>query len=288
MEDKDDELIERYYRNELTEAEREAFHRRLAEDEVFWEAAHLHADALNAIRLEGVGLLRKRLAKKGRELDEKAERRPRRIWLWIVPVLLLGAFAVWQWMRSEPAPQAIPAPAPPSAAPVDTSDTAPPATPRDTVARKQTPAPAAKTDRQIFAASFQPFRDESIEPSVRGGNELLSPSEHFQQLYWDGDYAAALAAFDSLGATARANKNLLFLKANCLLDAGQPEEAVSILEALVQNGRLRFNDQAPWYLALAHLRAGRRAEARSLLERIAADAASSRQADAQRILRDMK
>lgn len=287
MEDKDEQLIERYYLNELDAAERAEFERRLKEDEAFWEAAHLHADALTAIRLEGVALLRKRLTAKGRELDAQAAGRRGRKWWWLLPVFLLCAVVIWRFLRPDGDVPALPSSVTPAASPAVPPDTTPARIPQDKMPGER-PKPPQKTGRQIFAAWFRPYRDESLEPSVRGGDGALSPSEHFQQLYWDGDYRAALAAFDSLGAAARNNDNLLFLKANCLLEAGRPGEAAPILDAIIRNGRSRFAAQAPWYLALAQLRAGKRQEAKALLRRIAADAASPRQADARGALRELE
>jgi thioredoxin-like negative regulator of GroEL len=107
-------------------------------------------------------------------------------------------------------------------------------------------------------------------------------------LYWDGDCRAALTAFDSLSNYAQKNDNLLFLKANCLLEAGRSEEAATLLENIIRNGRSRFTAQASWYLALSRLQTGRRKEAEVLLRRIAADAGSPRQADARSVLRVLK
>lgn len=287
MEEQDDKLIERYYLNDLSEAELAEFHRRLKEDEAFWEAAHLHADALEAIRLEGIALFRKRLTAKGQELDAQTTPKSVRRWLWFLPALLLCAFATWWLMRTSVDNPTAPLPATPNNAPAVPADTLPPATPPREDARKPA-VPAKKNERQIFAAWFKPYHDASLEPSVRGNNETLSPSERFQQLYWANDCRAALAAFDSLGVAARNNDNLLFLKANCLLDAGRSGEAAIILENIIRNGRSRFKAQAPWYLALARLRSGSRQEAETLLRQIAADAASPRQADARGMLRDME
>lgn len=285
MEELDDKLIERYYLHDLSAAELAEFHRRLAEDEAFWEAVHLHADALEAIRLEGIALLRKRLTAKGRELDAQTVRHPGRKWLWVLPALLLCAFAIWRLTRTSVDNLTAPPLPAPNNAPAVPADTLPPATPPHKDVREPA-APAKKNDRQIFAAWFRPYRDESLEPSVRGSDAHPSPSERFQQLYWAGDCAAALPAFDSVGATARNNDNLLFLKANCLLASGRSDEAARILENIIRNGRSRFLAQAPWYLALAQLRAGRRQEAEALLRRIAADPASPRRADARGVLRD--
>ena len=284
MEEQDDKLIERYYLNELSEAELADFERRLKEDEAFWEAVHLHADALEAIRLEGIALLRKRLTTKGRELDAQNPGKPGRKWLWVLPALLLCAFAVWRLTRTSVDHPTAPLPAAPNNAPaVPPPDTLPPAnTPHKDV--REPAAPAKKNDRQIFAAWFEPYRDASLEPSVRGNDAPPSPSEQFQQLYWAGDYRAALAAFDSLGNTARNNDNLLFLKANCLLTVERSQEASALLEGIGQRGRSRYAAEITWYLALAHIHARQTAEARKLLRQLVDDAGSAHKVKAKRLL----
>ncbi len=286
MEEQDDKLIERYYLNDLSAAELADFQHRLKEDEAFWEAVHVHADALEAIRLEGIALLRKRLTAKGRELDTQNPGNTARKWLWLLPALLLCAFGVWLLVRISRDNNADVKPPVQNTLPEIPAITPPPVSPPENEVREQ-PVQAVPNERQVFAAWFRPYRDESLEPSVRG-NESPSPSERFQQLYWDGDCRAALTAFDSLSNYAQKNDNLLFLKANCLLEAGRSEEAATLLENIIRNGRSRFTAQASWYLALSRLQTGRRKEAEVLLRRIAADAGSPRQADARSVLRVLK
>lgn len=57
--DEQDKLIERYYLNELDETELAEFKQRMSEDPAFWEAVNLHADALEALRLGLVALIKK-------------------------------------------------------------------------------------------------------------------------------------------------------------------------------------------------------------------------------------
>ncbi|MBK8427741.1 MAG: hypothetical protein IPL27_18020 [Lewinellaceae bacterium] len=286
MEDKDTELIERYYRHDLNESELADFERRLTDDVEFWEAVHLHADALAVIRMEGTALLRAGLAAKGRMLDAMAAE-PKNRWRWfVVPiVLLLGALA-WWWTSQKRASATVPPTemrnfvAPPVS---DTIPAATPATPPQTpaVTRHKTP-----DNQRIFATWFQPYKDASLEPARRGAAEP-APSERFQQLYWDGDYRSALAAFDLLDPSAQKNDNLLFLRANCLLANNQAEEAGILLETILRNDRSRFMAQASWYLALSRLQTGRRQAAEVLLRQIAADREAPRRADAQRVLRSL-
>lgn len=285
MEEKDISLIERYYRQDLKDSELADFDRQLARNVEFREAVHLHAEALEAIRLEGTAILRARLAAKGRELDAGTKKRGSRWRWWILGLgaVLLGAWVFWWWTQSPPSPQK----------PVIESRDIIPSPATDTVAdlppseKQSEPAQKTPSHQRVFAAWFQPYKDPSLEPARRGDAER-SPSEHFQQLYWDGEYRAALAAFDSLGAFAKNNDNLLFIKASCLLATGKAAEAGELLHNILQNDRSRFSAQVGWYLALSRLKAGRVKEAETLLRQLAADPGSPRHADAERLLQDLK
>ena len=287
MEELDDKLIERYYLHDLSEAELAVFNRRMAEDEDFWEAVQLHADALEAIRLEGIGLLRKRLTEKGRELDAANMGKPVNRWLWWIiglATVLLGAWALWWWIQPKnPSPSA-PVIENRGIAPDAKPDSVPSLSPSE---KQSEPAPKTPNPQRVFAAWFRPYKDPSLEPTRRGDAER-SPSERFQLLYWEGDYRAALAAFDAMGASAKSNDNLLFIKANCLLATGNAAEAGEILNNMLQNNRSRFRAQASWYLALSRLQTGRIKEAEILLRHLAADPASPRRSDAERMLRDIQ
>lgn len=281
MEEKDIALIDQYFRNALTAEERAAVEYRLAHEPEFREAVELHGEALEAIRTAGSAMLRKRLTEKGRLMDAEAKRKPA-LWRWLGLLALLLAVAVWWRMAIEiPAkqPGIQPNPMPPAIS-------VPPPAALPTVQDKpQKQTPAKPGNQAVFAAWFQPYKDESLEPSRRGNTEP-SPAERFQQLYWDGNYRGALAAFDAPGTAMQNNDNLLFLKANCLLADNRAEEAVELLETILRNDRSRFTAQAKWYLALGRLQTGRRKAAETLLSQIANDPDSPRRADAQRVLRD--
>ncbi|HRI61760.1 MAG TPA: hypothetical protein PK228_18610, partial [Saprospiraceae bacterium] len=255
MEEQDHELIERYYRNALDDAELVEFRRRLTGDTAFREAVQLHEDALEAIHLEGTAMLRTRLAAKGRELDAGTDKSgSRRLWWIIVPVVvLLGAWAVWRWMQPEYPPAPSPVIENRDIATSPATDTVPATVPPPE--KQSEPAQKTPGHQRVFAAWFRPYKDPSLEPARRGDAEQ-SPSERFQQLYWDGDYRAALTAFDSLGTSAKNNDNLLFLKTNCLLATGQGAAAGDLLENMLQNDPSRFSIQFGWYLALSRLQTG--------------------------------
>lgn len=287
MEEKDMALIEQYFRNLLNGEEQADFQRRLATDSGFREAVQLHRQAIEAIRIEGEAMLRARLAAKGRELDAQPTRRKDRWWLWALPAMLVCAGAIWWAMPAalteKPVIRQNPVSPTSPNLPVETT---PSVIPPVKTEPQTPPQRETREEPQVFASWFHPYKDDTLEPSVRGDAEP-SPSEVFQQRYWVGDYRAALDAFDALGANAQSNDNLLFLKANCLLATGSAEEAVPLLENIIRNDRSRFTAQAPWYLALSRLESGQEQQARALFQSIAADPNSPRQADAVRLLESL-
>lgn len=276
------ELIERYFDGTLSTEEQADVRRQMAGDPAFRAEVELHGLALAAIRQEATARLRARLAQKGRELDDPAagETRRRRWWPAATGVLLVAALllAWWFWKPAAEAPIPPPPPAPEiqSVPPVQTAPA--PAAPAE-------PArPAVANTLRLFAGAFRPYRDDSLDPASRSGDEPASPTERFLQYYWEGQYADALVAFDSLGAVAKSNDNWLFLRANCLLTQKRAAEAIPILKDIALRDQTRYAAEIPWYLALAQLRAGRTKTARAALQRIASNPTDPHQADAKRLL----
>lgn len=137
---------------------------------------------------------------------------------------------------------------------------------------------------RLFAEYFKPYKDATLEPSLRGAAEP-SPLEKFQQSYWDDKYRDALAQFGNMPATAQTNDNLLFIKAECLLAAGKTDEAALIFELILKNDRSRYMEAAAWHLALAYLKLGDTAQARLQLQQVRQTATSPWQSDAAVILK---
>jgi len=288
----EDNLIERYFCGELPAEERAAFEQRRAEDAAFRREVEGYEKTLRLIRLEGRQALKARLAERGRQLDaENAQAGFRPRWWMGLLALALAVLAWWVWDgRTAPSPSALPG----SEIRRDTAEAAvpPPASdgqagPKPSAGSEPSPSPPtaerASSNDELFAAYFRPYRDESLEPAVRGEGEL-TPEEQFRQLYWDGQYRDALAAFEGLEASSRNNSNLQFLQANCLLATGQAKAAAVLLENVLQTGRARFLAEARWLLALACLNDGEREKAKALLQQIAEDVGSPRRGEAVELL----
>ena len=226
--------------------------------------------------------------------EKESARKHRNRWFWLLPgimFLLTAGIIWWEWGKKpesvapeqrQPQPgQQNAIPPPPDSAATSTPDA--PDVPGDP--KKQ--ADNTATRNRLFAENFKPCKDDSLEPSRRG-TAGLSPSERFQQLYWDDKHQEALIAFDALGAADKNNDNLQFLKANCLLATGRAEEAAALLEQIIRNDRSRFMAEAKWYLALSYLKSGQSEQARNLLRNIETDPQSPRQPDAKRLLGQWK
>lgn len=283
MEEKDIKQIERYFRKVLEEKEQAAFERRMAEDAGFAREVQLHGLAMEAIRMEGEALLRARLAQKRKQLDEQSPALARRKWLWALPMVLLGALCIWQLTRppapAESAPQ-VPAPAVPPAPARDTLQPAP--------QPQEEPAERERTDnsdmeQELFATWFRPYKDESLDPVVRGEGEA-TPEELFLQLYWEEKYGPALAAFDNLEPESKEKGDLRFLKANALLAVGNAREAIPLLE---DARRTRFAAERAWLLALAYLKIREHEKAAAQLKKVASDENSPRKEAARRVVEEM-
>lgn len=292
MEEQDQELIERYFRNALSAAEQAELERRVASDAGFRLELEAQRKVRQAVRLREKKEVLEKLAQRGRELDarEKQNGGKRRWWLAGGLILLLVLLAWWQWngkpaaTKQEPPPvlsgqdstQRIPPPDTPRT-------TAPPDAPAVKKPENQLPVASRDTRERLFAAHFKPYKDESLEPSLRG-DDPPPPPEKFRQLYWDGQYPEALSQFENLPAAARENDNELFIKAECLLATGRADEAARIFELILKNDRSRYTDAAAWHLALAYLKTGDMGRAKSRLQRISRSNASPWRADAAALL----
>lgn len=276
------DLIEGYFRHELTPAERAAFEQRLAADPAFRREVEEYGKAMRLVRLQGRQALKARLAERGRQLDAKKARSGFRL-PWRMALLATALLALAWWFRGRQI-ESSSTPLPgteirrePAEAPTTTPDAAEPAEPKPPAGGRPTSPPSvaepSSSNEQLFANYFRPYRDESLETAVRGDGEP-TPEEQFRQLYWEGRYREALAAFEALENASKNNGNLQFLQANCLLATGQAKEAALALENVLRKGRSRFLPEAQWLLALACLKDGDREKTKALLHQMTEDGGS--------------
>ncbi len=292
MNDLDTELNEKYYRRELTEAERAAFEQRLAADEAFRQAAALHERSMAAIRFDGLKDLKGRYQEREAAFRQQKNKRPR---LGLVAFLLLALLAAAWWFWGKSPEKQAPAPTLPAqptttdslelpvVPPPDTPRLEPPPVRKEEAKKPPAPKPRKPDAQALFAASFQPYREASLNPLVRDESRLL-PFEQFLLFYWQNKHSQALAAFENISPDTRSSDDALFLKANSLLATGQATEAAALFESILAHGVSGYAGQCRWYLALCFLKKGDWAEAKKQLETLASDADAPRREDALRLL----
>jgi len=117
----------------------------------------------------------------------------------------------------------------------------------------------------LFQRSFEPY--PSTRPIVRGG--APDGGSNALALYEARDYRGALAALEDRLGREPNDPPARFYAGLCRLALGQVREATHDLEEVLRLGEKELHAPAEWYLALAHLRGARPAEARPHLERIA-------------------
>jgi hypothetical protein len=300
MDEKELERIERYLLNDLTEQEKAAFEEKMQTDAAFRHEVELHSRAIHAAKIKGREMMKERLRQRKPKVGRSY---PPRNW---VAVLLLSLFAIlaiiwWQTSKSDepktlPENGSIPTPADTAnsskALPIDSIQHQQNQSKEDDEAEKKDARPPVAEKKQgtekLFAQYFQPYRDESLDPSFRGAEDEATTFDRFQHAYWEGKHEAALAAFEELAPTLKKNDNLLFQKANSLLAVGDARAASAILEEINANGRSRYKAEAIWYLALAYLKMGEQGKAGTFLKQLATDEKNSRQSDAKKLLEQLE
>ena len=124
----------------------------------------------------------------------------------------------------------------------------------------------SKKGGELFAAYFEPYTDAMMDPTTRGDEEL-SQLQKYQKAYWDGEYPKAVELFPQLTPDEQGNDNYRFTYANALLETGKTNQAISILESIIQNNRSRYVAEAHFGLAMCQLRKENIAQANDWLMR---------------------
>lgn len=293
MNEQELEQIEKYLGNALSDVERAAFEQALENNPALRRELERHRLAMRAIRLKGREQLRQRWAVPPGAPAMPAARssfgRIIRAGGLAFATVMVVVLALWWWRGGQPAidrPALVPAdtvhakPAEPALLPVS-----PPDSVRTVPIARDAPADTEK----LFAAYFRPYRDESMNPTVRdnpaGGQSAFNK---FQQLYWERRYDKALSAFEALDPVLRQNDNLLFMKANLLLAAGQTDQAAALLKAILRNNRSGYVGEARWYEMLCYLKKGDWPAVKIRLERILAIPDDPHRKEAARLLSQIK
>lgn len=259
------QFIEAYLDKQLDQVTKAEFEVQLAQDEALREAV----EEAKRIREDFSWLAVEQGVKQGEQAywDKKAALKRRKYWLVLsggIGLMLLGIL-VWKGQQIQ---SVSPSKASPSVEqqPINADSTQKPNAPIP-VPEVLKNKPKSVEVNQLVAQYFKPYKDNSMEPSLRG-DEAPSPSELFQQYYWEGKYRETLDQFETLSATAKANDNLLFIQAESCMALGKMKEAMAIYEAILKRDRTRYMDATAWHLALAYLKLGKTAQAKTELQKM--------------------
>jgi hypothetical protein len=273
MDERTSRLIDRYLTGEATEGERREVETRRQEDPDFRRQLE-HAEAVSRAlwRLEHLNL-REKFASWDAELDagdpESKDRRRFRPWWWLLAAAVLGLVVLLRVSRPAHGPDApeqsqqqdsiAPMEAPDMAgapAETDTTETSP-ANDNSSPLREQRKASKPVPDgKALFAEYFEPYKDMTLEPNVRGIDDPTMADE-FEQQYWSARFRSAIDTFRLLPAEIRQDDRFVFRYGIALMATGDIKSARQVLQELAGSGKSHFGQEAYYYLALLEVREGR-------------------------------
>ncbi|MEO6132639.1 MAG: CDC27 family protein [Saprospiraceae bacterium] len=274
MEQIDQTLIERYLSRELTPAERNELERREGADPEFRKELNKYRLSFDALKLSQREELKNRFRQRDKMLDQKGNpgaSGTKQYVLMMVAAGIISILIAWYFLYtpdrtsdqakndSKDSIQIVQSPP----VIIDTIKTNP-------IKIKETeekePVKSKNNGQQIFAENFEPYKDESMDPTSRSGEEDLTPRDKFLLSYWDGNSNEAQVAFNTMSPADRQNDNYRFIYANVLMSLNKTYEAGLILTGVQQNHKSMYAAETRFYLGLCNLKAGKVEEARKNLE----------------------
>ncbi|HJW30026.1 MAG TPA: tetratricopeptide repeat protein [Saprospiraceae bacterium] len=253
MDERDQVLIERYLAGDLTPEERRQAEDRLANDPEFRQLWSSNSHAVDSLREYDRAKWRERFRQRDAILDQAHQTRTlkpvNRIWWWSAAALLAG-LVIWRVMLTLNA----------------------------------NPIPGIKSEEELYAAYFSPFKSDMTEPVEKGEHERTQ-LDQFNAFYWKGNYAGAVSLYDSLPVELQSNDNVRFRYANALLAEQQTDKASLILENIVRNHQSHYTAESEWLLALCAIRQHEPGKAKDYLTHYIADVNALHKPEARRIIK---
>lgn len=132
----------------------------------------------------------------------------------------------------------------------------------------------------LYSSYYQPYEADarfSLDRDKLRGSFVITKEDSTllmkgMILYENQKYSEALNYFNQISKRYDSNQYILH-KSICLLEIGEAEKAVQVLEAAINENskRWKYYQDAEWYLALAYIKTKRIKEAKSLLHKIGTD-----------------
>ena len=212
-------VIEKYFDNELSEAEQQAFEKRLKSDMAFQELYEQEKLLIEGIRqagrkkaLENLKTLEKNLPdvelEQGKIIDLKKYR------FWAIAagfLLILGSVALFYLVNSQP------------------------------------------TYQQVYAEFYEPYPN-LLNTVTRGEEQQFSLKEQGLQAYEAGNYSEAINLLEQ-AYEEEPIPLIRFYAGSSYLANGDADRAIAAFEDYIQSGG-ELQNQARWYLGLSHLQKG--------------------------------
>lgn len=303
MEERDQILIERYLANELTEAELRVLEQRKKDDPEFLKEFLEYELVRVAIRHHEDEELKKRFGRIDSELDQtRVNSSSKRHWFRWLGLLLFVILCVVAWSFYGSKKQQVDPVLPEHSdstgidkIPAGISDTS--STPlqrEEPIEKTKEPQRQDNSDpekseqhlkgSEIFAENFEPYRDDMMDPTTRGESQS-GPFDSFRKAYWNGRYAEVPILFRSMSPTQQENDNYRFQLANALLENGKTDEAIPVLESIVNNNRSRYVTESYFSLGMAYAERGEKEKAKEDLEKYLKSDKAKRKDIAEKVLR---
>ncbi len=141
--------------------------------------------------------------------------------------------------------------------------------------------------QDLFSQHFEPYENQFV--SAKRGDDIASdPLVQAFQAYDAGDYAAAVAGFESILGHERyqeENNMLLFFMGSAQLAQDQSQQAIITFEQFLEQSGEHVAE-AKWYLALSYLNENRVDDAQGLLVELRSNEKYEKEADS--ILKQLK
>jgi hypothetical protein len=137
------------------------------------------------------------------------------------------------------------------------------------------------SEEKIFSSYYSPYENMITSRSNDTGEQLREAMEAYDR----EDFTQASVLLQQYLATNPDNKGAKLYLAISQMETGATGSATQNLSGII--GDSLFGQQAQWYLALFHLRAGDTREAEAVLKQIGSDEDHYRAGDAGKILQEL-